>query len=426
MLNRKTIVLVLRSGGDFSFRDVELISRHITGKWKSDIRPRIVCLYDKATSKYDLGNIEIIPLTNNQHGTWSRIQLYSPAMEEYRPFLYVDLDTAIINSLEKLFAVVTDESKFITLEDFWQQGKLATGLMWIPKDSDKVKKIWESYKGAAGSRMDNYIRGVIKEPDLYWQQITDGVVDFKPKRTSGIQSLPVSADVVCFHGKPRIYDAVHIPWVKIYVEAVFSPFKPRKTATVIIPYNKDRGWLKDAISSIPEGTQLLLSKGDGHWGQNFNKVLPQAEGNYIRWLHEDDMLTENSLNIAMEAIEEQGVDFIHGDAKELHMNSGITKVWKSPKPDVTLNDLLGRNTIHSATLLYKREVFETIGGFDESPKMFTLEEYEFNLRCLKAGMRLGYTPNPLAIYRRHNQQLIRTLNKTEKNMNRQELIKRYV
>lgn len=425
MISRRTIVLVLRSGGDFSFKDVELISRHIIGKWKSPLKPRIICLYDKATTSYDLGNVQIIPLRSRDIGTWSRIELYSPEMEQYRPFLYVDLDTAVITSVEKLFDLVKDESKFITLEDFWQKGKLATGLMWVPAKSEKVAKIWKSFRGAVGFRMDNYIRSVIQKPDLYWQDLTDGIVDFKPKKTHGIYLLPPGADVVCFHGKPRIFDAVHISWVKIYVEAVFSPSKPQRSATVIIPYNRDRGWLKDAVASVPKDAQLLLSKGDGHWGQNFNKVLPEATGDYIRWLHEDDMLTENSLNIAMDAIEEQNVDFIHGDVYEMHMNSGITKIWKTAKPNVTLKDLLGKNTIHSAALLYKREVFEKVGGFDESPKAFTLEEYEFNLRCLKAGLKLGYCPSPLAIYRRHDDQLIKTLNKTEKNINKRELIKRY-
>src|SRR5512138_2980603 len=105
MLNlKKTIVLVLRSGKDFGFRDVELIARHINGKWQSPVRPRIVCLWDKATTHYNLGNIEY-------PGTWSRMQLYSPEMEQYRPFLYVDLDTAVINSLENIFALITDPTQ---------------------------------------------------------------------------------------------------------------------------------------------------------------------------------------------------------------------------------------------------------------------------------------------------------------------------
>ena len=49
MNNRRIIVLVLRTSKDFAFRDVELIARHINGKWKSSVRPRIICLWDKAT-----------------------------------------------------------------------------------------------------------------------------------------------------------------------------------------------------------------------------------------------------------------------------------------------------------------------------------------------------------------------------------------
>jgi hypothetical protein len=62
MESKKTIVLVLRSGGDFSMRDVELLVKHIIGKWKALTLPRIILLWDKASERYDLGNIEIIPL----------------------------------------------------------------------------------------------------------------------------------------------------------------------------------------------------------------------------------------------------------------------------------------------------------------------------------------------------------------------------
>src|SRR3990167_2080693 len=103
---RHTIVVVLRSGGDFSFRDVELIARHINGKWKSETKPHIICLWDKASMEYDLGNIHIIPLVNEWPTWWSRMILYSPEMEKYRPFLYIDLDTAVIQSLENIFKLV--------------------------------------------------------------------------------------------------------------------------------------------------------------------------------------------------------------------------------------------------------------------------------------------------------------------------------
>lgn len=420
MGERKTIVLVLRSGGDFSMKDVELIVRHINGKWKSVFRPRILCMYDKATQHYDLGNFEIIPLRTNQHGTWSRIEMYGPSMEQYRPFLYIDLDTAVIQSVEKIFALVKDPSQFITLEDFWQKGELATGLVWVPANSEKVTKIWEGFIGGRGSRMDRYIRNVVRA-DAYWQNLTKSVYDFKPRHHGTLIVLPEDATLVCFHGKPRIFEAEHISWVRTYINAGFSlPLRGDHSVTVIIPYNKDRGWLKEAISSVPEGVQLLISQGPGNWPENFNKVLDQAEGDYVRWLHEDDMLTENCIEDSVKALEEQNADFIHGNAYEIFVDKENPLHLYRPKilfP--TLQDLLQKNVMHSATMMYRRSVFEKVGFMDET--LNTAEEFEFNLRCLRAGLKLGYCDKPLAYYRRHPGQKVRVVPVQDKNKEREQV-----
>jgi hypothetical protein len=417
---------VLSKGKDFSFRDVELISKHIDMKWKSSVRPRIICLWDKASEHYNLGNIELIPLTSNYPGTWARFELYSPEMEKYRPFLYIDLDTAIIKSLENIFDLVQDESQFITLEDFWQKGKLATGLAWIPANNKKISDIWESrISYESGKRMDYFLRKVVK-PDLFWQQLTDTIVDFKPMAGDVVDNLPANTNLVCFHGKPRIFSAAEdILWVKKYVNSKFEGILRHFNVSVIIPYNIDRGFLKHAINSVRKDIQLLVSKGDGNWPQNFNKVLDQATGDYIKYLHEDDMLTDNCIEDSVNAIESQGVDFIHGEAIEIYENSQSQKVWRSPDPYPTVASLLKRNNIHSATLMYRREVFDMVGSFNETKSIYALEEYEFNLRCLKAGLKIGYIPKVLAYYRRHPLQITRTVNKFEKRSNRNQLMQMY-
>ena len=424
MTDRKTIVLVLRSGGDFSMQDVELISRHINGKWQSPIRPRILCLWDKASQHYDLGNFELLPLKTVFPGTWSRIQLYSPEMDQYRPFLYVDLDTAVVNSLEQVFASITDPSLFITLEDFWQKGSLATGLVWFPKNCEKTKKVWESWKMPVGRRMDNYIRSVISA-DTYWQKLTNSIYDFKPRRGGLLQKVPEGASLICFHGKPRIFEAVNIGWVNTYVNSrVSCPLRGDRSVTVIIPYNKDRGWLQAAKDSVPEGVQLLLSKGDGNWPENFNAVLDKATGRYIRWLHEDDMLTPNCIEDSIKTFEEQDVDFIHGPAVEIFMNAGrATQRYTPPIKYPTVDDLLRKNVLHSATMMYKREVFEKVGKMNET--LNTAEEFEFNLRCLKAGLKIGYCETPLAFYRRHAQQKVRVVPKEQKDKEREQVKQLY-
>ena len=419
MDNQKpTIVLVLRSGGDFSFRDVELITRHINGKWQSETRPRIICLWDKATTPYDLGNVEFIPLTNEYKGTWSRIQLYSPEMEKYKPFLYIDLDTAVILSLENIFKLVSNPLLYISLEDFWQHNQLATGLVWFPvncKKTDNVWKAWESSDKTQGFRMDLFLRKEIK-PDLFWQQLTTTIYDFKPKPGQALKVVPPDAAVICFHGKPRIHDAgeasMYVQWVRDYInqEMFDKPIK-KKRVTIIIPYKEDRGWLKDAVCSVPEDVQLILSQGDGNWPENFNKALPQAEGEFIKYLHEDDMLTENCIRDSIRTLEQLKVDFIHGDAIELKEKDKSEIIRRSANKNVTLGSLLKKNTIHSATLMYRREIFDRIGGFDET--LNNQEEYEFNLRCLQHGFKIGYCETPLAIYRRHSAQKIRNITKEE-------------
>ena len=422
MESRRTIVLVLRSGGDFSFRDVQLITDHINGKWKSEIRPRIICLWDKATEHYDLGNVELIPLNNEQPGTWARIQTYSPEMEQYRPFLYVDLDTAVINSIENIFDLVEDQSQFIVLEDFWQKGRMATGLVWFPANSEKVKTVWDKFKGSGGSRMDNYLRNVIT-PDAFWQNLTGSIRDFKPSKNALLEELPSDTNLVCFHGKPRVFNAQAIPWVKQYVEATFPKrIQPAWKVTVIIPYNRDRGFLQDAINSVPKDVQLLLSKGDGYWTQNFNKALKDATGDFIKYLHEDDLLTPNCIEDSVNAIETQGVDFIHGNAIEFYMDRKRKRHFRPYIKIPTVEDLLNKNKIHSATLMYRREVFDKLGGFDERIGRGVSEEYEFNLRCLKAGMKIGYCDSILARYRRHPNQKIKTTNKETK-FEERELVK---
>lgn len=425
MNTQPTIVLVLKSGGDFAFRDVQLIAKHINGKWKSSIRPRIICLWDKASEVYELGNIEIHPLNapEGPHGAWSRIELYSPKMEQYKPFLYVDLDTAVIQSLENIFDLVHKNalgSKFITLEDFWQHGQLATGLVWFPANCEKTKQVYNNFSSPTGKRMDVYIRSICKQ-DLFWQQLTTAILDFKPRETGVLSILPVDAYLVCFHGKPRIYQAAEaslaISWVKSYVGQEFTPTDYEYEVTVIIPYKEDRGWLQEAIDSVPKTCQLLLGQGEGNWPANFNKMLPEAKGKYVKFLHEDDRLTPNGIGDSVKAIEEQGADFIHGNVYELSMRSGNMTEWVCKYPNPSLKDLLFKNTLHSASLMYRKEIFDKIGGFDET--LNTAEEYEFNLRCLQSGLKLGFCPSFLSIYRRHPAQKVRTVPKLEKDKERQ-------
>jgi GT2 family glycosyltransferase len=199
--------------------------------------------------------------------------------------------------------------------------------------------------------------------------------------------------------------------------------------TVIIPYKVDRGWLKDAIASVPTDVQLIVSQGEGLWPENFNKGLKQATGDLIKFLHEDDMLFPGAIDEYVKVFRTPAfndVMFVHGNAYEIYMSQGRAPGLYTPRiTEPTLNELLMKNVIHSATLIYRREVFEKVGSFCESSKVYSFEEYEFNLRCLAAGLKIGYINVPLAYYRRHPRQIIRTCDSIERKKNRMELLNSY-
>lgn len=441
------VVLILRSstnghqyngGGSFSYKDVELIAFHLKKQFKGPGELEIICLWDKVTQPINLVNVKVLPMKYHWPKWWAKMNIFAPEMEQYRPFLYIDLDTLILNDLSEILPPTPENiNKFITLGEFTDNLALAklptskviySGIMWIPANNIKIRTIWEKWikspeywmnmppiKGVSMPRVygdQDLIRAFITTSDTYWQRITNKIGDFKSHAagirtkdevegwTEYLRKNPDHYSVLCLHGKPKMYKAAEYrSWIRNYIEECF----PRKKAkvTIIIPYkyNPNRPWLQDAINSVPKDCQLLVSEGPGMWATNFKKVLHLAEGKYIKYLHDDDMLTPNCIADSVKAIEEQGVDFIHGNAIELEVKTGRKFNCIAPIKGGSKEQLLKTNFIHSATTMYKREIFEKIGSFDET--LPDSEEYEFNLRCLANGFKLGYCDSFLAVYRRH-------------------------
>lgn len=171
--------------------------------------------------------------------------------------------------------------------------------------------------------------------------------------------------------------------------------------SIIIPYQKDRGYLQEAINSVHRQTyqdiELILSQSDKGVSYNLNRGIKKSTGDFIKYLCDDDMLTPNSITDSVNAM--KGCDFIHGNAYNLFPNGNTTRHIAQP---TDLKGMLEYNRIHGGTLMYRRDVFERFGYFNES--LWTGEEYEFNLRLLSQGASLGVSNRFLYYYRRHEQQ----------------------
>jgi len=174
--------------------------------------------------------------------------------------------------------------------------------------------------------------------------------------------------------------------------------------SIIIPYVKDRGYLDEAIQSVKDQTykgeiELILSQSDGRVGFNINRGIEASTGDYVKYLCDDDLLTPNC--IADSVIGMDWFDFIHGNAIDFY-EDGRVQDHRAKIKHPTLRDMLLFNQIHGGTLMYRRDVFERFGMWDE--ELWTGEEYDYNMMLLSNGAKIGYVGSNLYKYRRHSEQ----------------------
>ena len=211
--------------------------------------------------------------------------------------------------------------------------------------------------------------------------------------------------------------------------------------TVIISAHKERGFLESAIRSAMTQTftdyEIILSS-DGNpdlkryatkYGLKFcltekkshssalNHAVKIASGEWIKEVHDDDLLEPNCLKDLYNGRAE--ADLIYANATNFTLHSPtILKIWTHRPPvTITLIDLLPvtRCLINGATIFYKRDAFLKVGGFD--PDLHYSEEYEFYLNLLTHGYKFKYVNSFVARYRVHHDQQSTSLNQQQREMN---------
>lgn len=74
--------------------------------------------------------------------------------------------------------------------------------------------------------------------------------------------------------------------------------------------------------------------------------------------------------------------------------------WPSEPREILFLDMVEHVDSMFIMTMFRREVYETLGGFNES--LFRSEDYEYWLRAAAAGFRVVSCPRPLARYRRRS------------------------
>ena len=175
----------------------------------------------------------------------------------------------------------------------------------------------------------------------------------------------------------------------------------KNLASIIIPYNKNRGYLQAAIESCERnGVEPILECSPNSVGYNVNAGLRKVQTKYFCILAEDDILPDCSIRSRVEFMERTNSGFMHSRGIQLNGSARTPVIWT--KPNASFEGMLRTNQICGGTTMYKTELVDLFGGWDE--QLWTSEEYEWHLRLLAGGVRLDFLDKVTYIWRRHDLQ----------------------
>lgn len=138
-----------------------------------------------------------------------------------------------------------------------------------------------------------------------------------------------------------------------------------------------------------------------------NAGLRAARGRYIALLDSDDLWLPRFLEVLAGMLEaDSSLDVAYPNAWFFGSPQFDGKLHQDVLPvaePVTYDRVLRRECQIFGLLVFRRELINELGGYDESLQGQGAEDFDLWLRMLKAGRRFKFTTEPLAKYRwRHN------------------------
>lgn len=138
-----------------------------------------------------------------------------------------------------------------------------------------------------------------------------------------------------------------------------------------------------------------------------NQGLRQMDTEWVSFLNSDDLVHPHSYARLIAHGERQRASVVYGDCDFIDLEGRFLFTLKSPQP-ARLPGLLQYGDIGFvyAAAIWRRTVFEELGGFDEKYRL--ISDYDFFFRSVFSGYSLAKLDGPtVAAFRRHPGELSR-------------------
>ncbi len=161
------------------------------------------------------------------------------------------------------------------------------------------------------------------------------------------------------------------------------------SATILPPFKKDIKLFKHSVNR-----GLAAARNTG---------ITLANTEWILTLDCDDKIHPSYIERALALQKETGADII---SSWLQTFGDYEKIRKPPSVPITFHMLFEQNRINCCSL-FSKKMWRKVGGFDEHPILKKgYEDWDFWLRCVRAGYKISVIPEVMFYYRKHGKTLL--------------------
>lgn len=146
-----------------------------------------------------------------------------------------------------------------------------------------------------------------------------------------------------------------------------------------------------------------MGKANGGTASALNHGIRHASGEYIAWLSSDDLFYPDKISHQVAFMRDQRARISHTNFNYIDQAGNVTQYHVAPDFKVMTDfyrRFLNANPVNGCTVMVKKELFQTVGLFDEG--LPYTHDLDYWLRVLRSGTCFPYLNQTLTAYRWHD------------------------
>lgn len=177
---------------------------------------------------------------------------------------------------------------------------------------------------------------------------------------------------------------------------------------VIVVEDGSQGATEEIVSDFARrhpNNRVDYSRNERSFGASYsrNRAFSRSAGEFVALLDSDDRWTPDHLQVSVDAMQSSGTDVVYSTvmfiADQTDMPLGTWGPCESDLADFP-RSILGRNYITPSSTVMRRQVLVDVGPWNT--KMIYCEDYEYWLRCVRAGKQFQWIGGCHCYYRKNH------------------------